>query len=87
MKMRIATLAACAAMLALAQADVARAQSLLVNTTHSNIRHPGEKAKSSALQDVSTTRGRVLPGKQKGKTDPAAISDQANAGSLPKKKK
>jgi hypothetical protein len=53
----------CGAALILAtQVDVARAQSALVNTSHSNIHHQG-----SALQDVSTTRGRVLPKNQKGK--------------------
>jgi hypothetical protein len=42
MTIRIVIIAACAGTLALAQADVARAQSSLVNSSHSNIRHPGE---------------------------------------------
>ena len=108
MKTRIALIAACAGALALSQIDVAFAQSLLVNTSHSNIRHQGKKisrtkpprptavvntnshpgttAKPNALQDVSTTRGRVLPGSGKGKTGPAAISDQASGGILTKNK-
>jgi hypothetical protein len=86
MKILNAVIVASAATAALVQADVTRAQSAVINTTHSNIRHPGEKATSGAMQEVSTTRGRVLSSKQKGKTGPANISDQASGGVLTKKK-
>jgi hypothetical protein len=80
MKIYMAVIGACAATLALSQVDVARAQSVSINTSRSNL-----IGKGSALQDVSTTRGRVLPKDQKGKASP--ISDQASGGVLTKNKK
>jgi hypothetical protein len=83
MTIRIVIIAACAGTLALAQADVARAQSAVINTSHSNIRHLGE-VKSGA------NTGTALPKAQQQKADPGAamapISDQAQGGSLSKKK-
>jgi hypothetical protein len=79
MKIYIAIIGACAATLALAQVDVAQAQSAPINTSRSNIKH------GSAMQEVSTTRGRALPKDQKGKASP--ISDQASGGVLTKNKR
>jgi len=60
MTIRLFSALLCGAALILAtQVDVAWAQSTLINISHSNIRHPG-----SAMQDVSTTQGRVLPKNQ-----------------------
>jgi hypothetical protein len=56
MKMRTIIIAACAVTLALAQVNVARAQSAVINSTHSNIRHPGV-VKSGA----NTSKARQQP--------------------------
>ena len=84
MTIRIVIIAACAGTLALlAQADVARAQSTAVNTSHSNIRHLGE-VKSG------TNTGAALPKAQRQKAGPGEampnIADQAAGAVLSKKK-
>jgi hypothetical protein len=66
MTIRIVIIAACAGTLALAQADVARAQSALVNTTHSNIRHPGVVKNGAKTGTALPKAGEPIHGTQVG---------------------
>jgi hypothetical protein len=66
MKMAIAIIAACAGILALAQADVARAQSSIINTSHSNIRHPGVVKNGAKTGTALPKAGGPIPGTEIG---------------------
>jgi hypothetical protein len=69
-------LAACVGTLALVQAELAQAQSTVINTSQAPIKHPAEPGVAK-----HTTK---LPSKtaNHGNPNPANISDQASAGSL-----
>jgi len=81
MRIRIAILAACIGTLALAQTEPA--QATLVNTTHSNVRHPGVTAKPGAANPASPS----IINTSRSNIKYPSISDQAAGGNLPKNKK